>query len=144
MTVIAWDGRTLAADKRATSSGLARTVTKIHKIGDTIVAASGNASQDALMVEWVRQGCKPEAFPDSQKDKDDWSTVVVVDASGVRYYERTPYPILVEDAIWATGSGRDFALAAMHLGKSSVEAVAVASEFQIDCGNGCDSYSVQQ
>ncbi|SOD42382.1 hypothetical protein [Nitrosovibrio sp. Nv4] len=142
MTVIAWDGRTLAADKRSINSGLARTVTKIYRVGDSVVAIAGNLDQGLLMVEWVRNGCNPETFPGSQRDKDDWATVVVADANGVRSYERTPYPIAVEDKFWAAGSGRDFALAAMHLGKSAIEAVQVACVFQSDCGNGCDSYEI--
>lgn len=142
MTVIAWDGITLAADKRSISSGLARTVTKIFRVGNSVVAIAGSLDQGLLMVEWVRNGCNPDTFPDSQKDSDDWATVVVANESGVRSYERTPYPIIIEDTFWAAGSGRDFALTAMHLGKTAAEAVNIASIFQSDCGNGCDSYEI--
>ena len=39
MTVIAWDGHTLAADKRSVSGGgIARTVTKIQRHGDCLIA----------------------------------------------------------------------------------------------------------
>jgi len=142
MTVIAWDGLTLAADKRSVDCGLARTVTKIYRVNDSVVAIAGCLDQGLLMIEWVRNGCNPETFPDSQKVKDDWAVVVVADACGLRSYERTPYPIVVEDKFWAAGSGRDFALAAMHLGRSAIEAVQVACVFQSDCGNGFDSFDV--
>lgn len=38
MTIIAWDGKTLAADKRGTVAGMAYTVTKIHRLPDGLVA----------------------------------------------------------------------------------------------------------
>lgn len=142
MTVIAWDGQFIAADKRALNSGLSRTVTKLHKAGDSVVAFSGDSCQGLLMVEWVRAGCNPETFPASQKDKDDWATIIVATKDGIRYYERGPYPIVVEDPIWASGTGRDFALTAMHLGKTAIEAVQIASLFQSDCGNGVDWFDL--
>jgi 20S proteasome alpha/beta subunit len=141
MTVIAWDGKILAADKWSCNSGLIRTVTKIHRVGGAIVAVAGNLDQGLLMIEWVRQGCNPETFPKSQSG-DNWATLVVADKDGLRHYEQTPYPIIVEDQIWAAGSGRDFALAAMHLGKDATEAVEVACVFQSDCGNGCDWFEI--
>ena len=44
----------------------------------------------------------------------------------------------VEDQFAAWGSGRDFALTAMHLGKSAREAVEIACLFENGCGNGVD------
>ena len=142
MTVIAWDGKTLAADKRATNAGMIRTVTKIFRVDDSIVAIEGNLDQGMLMLAWVRDGCDPDTFPESQNDEDRWVNVTVADKDGLRQYQQTPYPFKIEDKLFASGSGRDFALAAMHLGKSAVEAVEVACVFQSDCGNGCDYYEV--
>lgn len=36
------------------------------------------------------------------------------------------------------GSGRDFAIAAMHCGKTAREAVEIASLYENGCGNGVD------
>lgn len=51
MTVICWDGKTLAADKRATSVGLARTVTKVQRHGDVLLAMTGDWDVAAEMRE---------------------------------------------------------------------------------------------
>lgn len=138
VTVIAWDGKTLAADKRACNNGLARTTTKIHRVGDVLVAFSGDAAQGREMLAWVTAGRQVADFPASQRDENKWATLIVVDEHGLSVYEQTPYPIPFEDGYFASGSGRDFALAAMHCGKTAAEAVEVACFFQVDCGNGID------
>lgn len=139
MTVIAWDGKTLAADRRVTSSGLIRTTTKIRRIRDLRVGCSGSTDSAVAMFAWIEGGCLPDQFPKSQADKDDWVATIVIDGAGtIGMYERTPHMHVIEDDIAAIGSGRDFALAAMYLGKTAAEAVHVASHFQCDCGNGVD------
>jgi len=139
MTTIAWDGKTLAADKRSTSAGLARTVTKIFRHEGKLLGISGSFDYGMQVVEWFKAGAEPEKFPACQLDKDDWSTLVVIDASGVGVYERGPFLLRNEDPSWATGSGRDYAMAAMHCGKSAAEAVAVAAAFDVGTGNGIDT-----
>lgn len=143
MTCIAWDGKTLAADKRVTYQGLARTVTKIFRIGDRLVACAGNGAQAMEVVEWIKSGCKPETFPESQRDENQWSTITVIGRNGVEVYERTPYPVKIEDAHYACGSGRDYALAAMHCGKTAQEAVGIACLFETGCGNGIDALELE-
>lgn len=44
MTVIAWDGKTLAADKRVGYGNMHRTTTKIRRVGDALVGCSGSGS----------------------------------------------------------------------------------------------------
>jgi hypothetical protein len=56
----------------------------------------------------------------------------------IETYCAGPYPMRNRSERWAWGSGRDFALAAMHLGKTAAEAVEVACLFQSDCGLGVD------
>ena len=45
----------------------------------------------------------------------------------------------MEGPFCAIGSGRDFALAAMALGHSAIEAVTVAGRFDTASGNGFDA-----
>ena len=142
MTCIAWDGKTLAADKRVEYVGLARTVTKIFRFNNELLGISGNGAQGNEMIEWYKAGAKPAAFPPKQRERDDWASLIVIRECGVFYYERTPHPCLVEDKIMAWGCGRDYALAAMHLGKTAREAVEIASVFDINCGNGEDELSL--
>ncbi len=139
MTCIAWDGKTLAADKRGDWDGVVCTVTKIHKIGRQLIGFSGSLSQAGEVLAWFKGGEKPEDFPQSQRDKDDAVTALVIRPTGsVDTFHRTPYPVRLEDSFAAIGSGRDFALMAMRLGKSAREAVELTAEYVTDCGNGVD------
>lgn len=139
MSVIAWDGKMLAADKRACDGSLVRTVTKIFKINGCLVGYSGNADQGEQMVEWFRNGEKQDEFHPSQRDKDDWAGLLVIRPDGkIHKYERTPYPISFEDKLFTLGCGRDFALAAMYCGKTASEAVELTCLLDNGCGNGID------
>lgn len=138
MTCVAWDGKTLAADKRVVYAGLARTVTKIFRVDNVLVGIAGDGAQGMEMIDWIRGGCAPDRFPASQRDKEQWATIAVIKADGLWVYERSPYPMRIEDKTYATGSGRDYALAAMHLGKTAREAVEIACLFETGCGNGVD------
>lgn len=145
MSVIAWDGVTLAADKRATFGGnLILTTTKIKRVGDWLVGYAGGADFGEQMVAWFRDGADPDKFPASQRDKDDWAGMLVVGhGAPIRRYERTPYPIFFEDRCIAIGSGRDFAMAAMHLGCDARRAVEVACALDSGCGNGVDTLTME-
>jgi len=140
MTVIAWDGTTLAADKRACNGSLIGTVTKIFRIRDCLVGYSGDAAFGEQMRAWFAAGEHAADFPSGQRDKDDYAVLLVIRPDGkVQRFERTPHPITFEDRCAATGSGRDFAIAAMHLGFNAARAVEVASQLTCDCGNGVDT-----
>ncbi|MDN8612794.1 hypothetical protein [Variovorax ginsengisoli] len=139
MTVIAWDGKTLAADKRATSGGgIARTVTKICRgAAGELIAMTGDWDTAAEMREWFRAGADPEKFP--AKAREDKATLIVITAERIDTYGCGPYPMPIENEQVAFGSGRDFAEAAMFLGHGAAEGVRVACHFQTDCGNGIDT-----
>lgn len=144
MTVIAWDGRTLAADKRVSSSGLRRTTTKIFRVGTSLYGCAGNASQSRAMRHWLESGADPAAWPAKQDDEGfDCTLLQIAPGPVVMLYTHTPYPIVLEDAQFAMGSGRDYALAAMHLGCDARRAVEVASHFETSCGDGIDGLSLQ-
>ncbi len=139
MTCIAWDGKTMAADKQATASGQRRTVTKLFRIDWRIVAVSGDLDKGVEMVEWLRIGSPADKFPHFQRTDDFVSVMVLESIDKCLRYEQTPIPFVVEDKQWAIGSGRDYAIAAMHLGRTAAEAVAVACLFDVSCGMGIDT-----
>ena len=58
MTVIAWDGTTLAADKRVDIGGTSFTGTKVRRVGDALVAFAGTGSQFLPRMEWYAKGAK--------------------------------------------------------------------------------------
>lgn len=144
MTVVAWDGVTLAADKRCVDgSGLRGTLTKVSLTDDgKLLAITGLHSIGMRMLAWWAEGCKPDKFPEAAEG--DQATLVVIsrDPGGkpvISAYTSGPYPVVFEDKFRAWGSGRDFALAAMYLGCDARKAIEVTCHFQTDCGDGIDS-----
>lgn len=143
MTCIAWDGHTLAADKRALRSGLPTTVTKVARVGDMLIGFAGDLAGAMEMVAWIAAGAKPEALPANQRTDSFVDVLCVMPDGKVLLYERGPIPYQAEQRFVATGSGRDFAMAAMHLGKTAAEAVEVACLFDMYSGNGIDTLTFE-
>ena len=139
MTVIAWDGRTLAADKRGTVAGMGYTVTKLHRVRYGLIAFSGGGSHAAELLHWFQGERDPATYP--RRDDDSGAGTVHIDLSGrvFMYAAASPFPELVESPFFARGAGRDYAMAAMHLGCDARRAVEVACEFDVTCGNGIDA-----
>lgn len=142
MTIIAWDGTTLAADKAATHVGYKRTVTKLYRVQEGIVAFAGSGPHALALLAWFRAGRDIATWPKAQEDGQTAADAFFVDHTRTLWrYSTTPYPERCEDAFDATGAGRDYALAAMHLGHSARVAVEVACALDNTCGNGIDSMS---
>jgi ATP-dependent protease HslVU (ClpYQ) peptidase subunit len=114
------------------------TTTKIHRVRGHLIGYAGVAAFGRAMLHWFdKENADPEKYPAHQKDKDDMCAFIVITPDKkILRYEQTPQPSVVEDCRIAIGSGRDYALMAMHLGKSAYEAVTLASLFDPGCGNG--------
>lgn len=143
MTIIAWDGNVLAADKKATNHGFGSTVTKLFRLEHGGMAALCGDSPVALeLLQWYRGNADAKYFP--AKARDDVSSLIVVGSDRkLRVYSAGPIPEYKEDKFIAFGSGRDYALAAMYLGRTAREAVDVACYFDNCCGNGVDAMEVR-
>lgn len=143
MTIIAWDGVSLAADKAATCVGYSRTVTKIFTVPDGIVGLAGDGDRAMELLNWFKTGMDLNKYP---KDLGDTNTsAMFVKNNGTCWsYGKLPYPQLCEDKFDAMGAGRDYALAAMYLGKSAREAVEVACALDVTCGNGIDVLTLKR
>ena len=139
MSVIVWDGKMLAADRRACHGNLIRTTTKIFKINNHLYGYAGVAATGEELLAWHVAGADPNSFPLSQRDPEtSCSPLVITPDKRVLTYESSPYPLTFHDTHFAIGSGRDFALAALLLGYPADEAVATACHFDSGCGNGVD------
>lgn len=139
MTVLVWDGNTFAADKQATVSGTVIKVTKIKKIGDSLIGATGDFDVAQSLFRWFENGRKPEEWPEVQKDKDRWTTMIeITKDKKILRYEREPYPFEVEEEFYAFGSGMDAALGALEMGADSIKAVEITCKFMSCCGLGID------
>ena len=125
MTCIAWDGKTLAADRQGTSDSIAIPVTKIHRIpSGAIIASAGSLERGLDLKRWYQEGSNPEKWPAYQKD-DDWNDLIVVDHGKIFHYEKLPVPQPVESKFMAWGSGRDIAMGAMAMGADARKAVSI-------------------
>lgn len=138
MSVIAWDGKTLAADKQLTQGSTRRITTKIWKHGSVMIAGIGIMTDTLAVKDWLLSGGKPDDFP-IPSDKDHPAGVYVINKNGsIGCYEGTPYPIILEDKKFADGSGGAYAAGAMSHGASAREAVEIACRHDIQCGMGID------
>lgn len=141
MTTVAFDGRTMAADTLATDNwGLKERVDdKILRGPDYLAGTAGN---NGAIKRWWAQVCQLDlehvlayGYPDFDADRND-PAIVLADAAGNIWRHITGGFFKVSRGFHAVGSGRDYALAAMHLGKTAAEAVRLAMEF--DNGTGGD------
>lgn len=140
MTVLAFDGLTLAADKLACSGNSKSTVTKIFRVGASLAGLVGNLSIGMELLEWYRNGALPEHYPDSNRDPDEGATLVTIRPDGTAWeYQSSPIPFRNEGKFCAFGCGNEAALVAMACGKSAREAVELVSIYNAGCGNGVDT-----
>lgn len=141
MTVIAFDGQTLASDKRAvTGKCKVASIKKIHKLRDGSYAAiSGTTFAGMILIDWINRGAKIDDYP-IEDDVD--VSIIVVTPQGVLYQYDGPIALKLDTPFYAIGSGREYALAAMYLGCDARQAVEVANALDQGCGNGVDSVTL--
>jgi ATP-dependent protease HslVU (ClpYQ) peptidase subunit len=139
MTVIAWDGRTLAADKQSTSYGMRRTTTKIYRVSDGLIAISGSGCHGHALFAWFKGDRDLATWP--RQTGEDFGSIVHITKAGVRVYagDLPAHGEPIHDKFIAFGAGRDYAMAAMHLGCDARRAVEVACVFDTSCGMGIDT-----
>lgn len=148
MTVIAFDGLTLAADRACDIGGIRFEVTKVRRFdlpaGRVLMAFAGDGTRVEQFVAWWQDGHDPECYPKREAGND--SVVVVIDFDRgeprIRRYEGIGYPLVLDSKQFADGAGRDVALTAMRCGKDAREAVLLANEITGYCGLGVDTLSL--
>lgn len=145
MTVIAWDGECLAADKRMLAGDTAQSTTKLFRLPDgALVGITGDFCFGLEMVEWLKAGADPATFRSEWRDPSKGGCVLVVRPDRqVVSYESSPIPIPFSHSFCATGSGSLGALVALACGRSASEAVALACMFSSGCGNGVDTLRLE-
>ncbi len=121
------------------------TVTKTHRIRGHLVASTGDLDRIGELEAWFADDALPAAFPACNRKDDAPAQMVTITPEGVvQVYQRTPYPMVFEGSYYyAAGCGRDFALAAMHLGENAQKAAEVACALSSGCGNGVDTLTLE-
>lgn len=145
MSVVAWDGKVLAADSMTTNNDMGYTTSKMHRGDDAVFAFCGETDGMLMLLEWYAKGAQTEEWPLAIQcigDHDFRTRMVVADRRGLHFYERLPYPQWVLDPYMAFGSGRDYAMGAMAMGANAVQAVEAAIKHCQTCGGPVESYEV--
>lgn len=141
MSIVAWDGKSIAADKMTVSSGMRKTETKILRVEEKVIAWVGETSVGLALLDWIKKGSDPDKWPAVQRTEN-WTCLIVANWEGVVFYEREPFAQKVNEPFTAWGAGRDFAIGAMAMGAKAKQAVEIANAFSTSCGNGVRCFNL--
>ena len=101
---------------------------KARKLADgRLYGHTGDAQDGAAVLNWLETGGEKPAVKDF--------TALLIGVNGhLSRLEDKLVPFPITSAFHAAGSGRDFAMAAMHMGKTAREAVELACLYDIYTG----------
>lgn len=142
MTVIAWDGHTLSADRMTTFGGTPLPWTKVHRLTAengrrVLIGFSGNVAYSLAFMAWMLgDASEPPSY-----DVD--ASIMCVDDHMDVWFRCAKVPLWdrLPGGRMAIGCGADLALGAMEYGATSAKAVEIASRLNTECGFGVDSVS---
>lgn len=140
MTVVCWDGATLASDRQLTVDGELKGLTRkiARSRNGTICGASGDAALCNKAIEWVLGGMKQDRRPSAGNGEDVDLIVVLPNGNALLALDNALTMEPLPRKQWAIGSGAQLALGAMAMGATAERAVQVASSLSVNCGGGVD------
>lgn len=133
ITVIAFDGKTIAADGMSLSGTLRKNMSlkKLVVIDGICLSGVGFASEIEHFIAWWRAGQDKDKFPIVTPHE---SLMLVIYPDGrVQEYDGQSTPVAVRVPM-AWGAGRTYALGAMLAGGDARRAVEIACELDNECG----------
>ena len=140
MTVIAYKDGIIAADRAASRCDTITECQKLFVKGEVVFALHEFLAAAHGMMLWYLDGANPSeySFPKYKAEEaEDWAGLIVFDKELFEFEKFTiKIPIVGEYNAW--GNGREFALGAMAVGATAVEAVCAASKHCAGCGFGVD------
>lgn len=139
MTTIAWDGRTLAADRLSTNDGCRMgQATKVRRMPDgRLAACAGAATRCMAYFAWLTDKTQPRPAWQDSTETSVHALEILLDGTLLRHEEHGSYELEGNRA--ALGSGASYALAAMACGKGAADAVRVAALFDVWTGSDVDA-----
>lgn len=108
----------IAADSMVSGDDSFYLVEKLRRGKNSIYGACGDWDKCLKMLQVLESG--------GDLDSDTDVTVLEIRSDGLWVYEGTIIPARIKNDFWAIGTGANFAIAAMHCGKSVLEAVEIA------------------
>ena len=149
MTTIAWDGKTLATDGRATNNDVVEndSTKKLFKIkggihGYVSCAICGNYVDALKIIKWIKSGMTDD-FPEI--DKETSAAVICIKKNNTLDIYRSAnkgFP-LPHKGIYTDGSGWEIAMGAMDAGATAIEAVKIACRRDVHSGGKIQSYTFE-
>lgn len=139
MTTVAFDGKSLAADRLM---GGRHTVSKIFPISDTAyLAGAGDYCQIVEVAEWLKAGAPQDAKPEVDGDSD-----FLLIEKGRPHWLTVPYlrKVRINEKFAALGSGALCALGAMAAGANARQAVAIAITYDQNSGKGVEVVEIRK
>lgn len=134
MTVIACDGRQIAADSLMCyhAERAVRRARKLIKKNGHIFAVAGTGIEEDLS-DWFLNGARPHNAPQLGQNAD-WQLLVIKPDGKMLYFtSAVPYAQPAE-APFTMGCGADYAMGAMKAGASAFRAVQIACDLNVYCG----------
>lgn len=131
MTVIAWDGTTLSSERYAAIGTYVTlpSAPKVQQVNNCLVGLSGDLAVGEKFLRWwqsayyINNECeRPALLPD------EFVMMAIAPDKQVTYWHNQCEPIPILLPYFAIGSGCEFALAALALGCSAPQAVAVTCQ----------------
>lgn len=129
MTTAVYRDGLLIADTRA--YGFCRmpvgTKTKVHQLksGSLFACSAVDIGVPGLVKRWIEEGMDREKIPDVDCTVE---AIVVQPGGNAMIISQSFAPSYVEAPFFAIGSGKEYAMAALHLGHSPEEALRVACD----------------
>lgn len=143
MTIIAYDGKSIAVDSLECNDPIKFTLNKYKLFSDGILHSLylwyGEYSLGLRLVDWHRSGADISKWP-SRQYTDEWTGLIVVNFNidhrliDMVEYEQEPYPEHIYSPIIAWGSGKELAMGAMAAGANAKRAAEIACELCPTCG----------
>ena len=135
MTVIAWDGHTLAWDSRATAGDRKHTVKKSRLLKDGRVIIAAGVLSNLVQARKLLDG---NGYPELPQSLVDATDIIVYDNGTVYAYDDAKEARRVK-TLDAWGSGEAYALGAMSFGATAKTACHIACKYSSTCGGKINS-----
>ncbi len=132
MTTIVANTNRMVADTQGTLGNMPYYRRKIYRVRGALVAAAGYTAHSMAFLRWYGEGCRRGCEP--SVNRDDGFGAFVLDKSGLWEYDDDMVAMPIYEDVWAIGSGRDYALTALRLGKTPEEAVEIACKMDVNSG----------
>jgi hypothetical protein len=138
MTTIAAKFSTLeiAADSMVSSEDCFYLVEKLRKGKESIYGGCGDWDKLLKFYSAIESG--------GELDSDTDVTILELRQDGIWIYEGCIIPAKIKNDYWAIGTGANYAIAAMRLGKSPEEAVAISCEFDTSTNPPIDAWKLER